>query len=382
MSTLTLARIEFGRLSGNRPRSAGCNARLGVHGQSVRTPMVRITDSEGAQGFGWSNLDPEQAQGLIGAPLSEAVDPRLPVGEPQRAIEYPLLDWAARRAGLPVYAFVSRWAPTGPVGAPTEPHRVPCYDTSLYMDDLHLADESAAAALIAAEAAEGLARGHRAFKIKVGRGAMHMPVEEGTRRDIAVIRAVRAAVGPGRLMIDANNGYTLNLAKRVLAETAAVGLYWLEEAFHEDPRLYENLKGWLAAQGLATLIADGEGDASPRIVEYVQQGWVDVLQYDIRRPGFSRWLELGPQLDAWGARSAPHNYGEPWGNYATCHLAAAIRYLEMVEWDEAPLEGLDTSAYRIADGVVTVAPRPGFGLALDEPTYQRAVAEGGYRLEA
>ena len=72
--------------------------------------------------------------------------------------------------------------------------RVPCYDTSLYFDDLHLADEAEAAALIAAEAREGYERGHRAFKIKVGRGARHLPLEEGTRRDIAVIRAVREAL--------------------------------------------------------------------------------------------------------------------------------------------------------------------------------------------
>ena len=48
-----------------------------------------------------------------------------------------------------------------------------------------------------------------------------MELEKGTRRDIAIIRAVRKAVGPDcPIMIDANNGYNLNLAKRVLDETA------------------------------------------------------------------------------------------------------------------------------------------------------------------
>src|SRR5690606_23343702 len=154
--------------------------------------------------------------------------------------------------------------------------RVPCYDTSLYFDDLHVEDHDEAAALIAGEAREGVERGHRAFKIKVGRGARHMPLEEGTRRDILVIRAVREAVGPdARLMIDANNGYNLNLARRVLTETADCGIHWLEEAFHEDAVLYRELKDWLVREGLDILIADGEGDASPRLLEWAREGLVD-----------------------------------------------------------------------------------------------------------
>ena len=198
----------------------------------------------------------------------------------------------------------------------------PCYDTSLYMDDLCLDDEEAAA-LIAAEALEGAARGHRAFKIKVGRGAMHMPLEAGTRRDIRVIRAVREAVGSqATVMIDANNGYNLNLTRRVLDETAGARLHWIEEPFHEDGRLYAHLKEWLATHDLEVLIADGEGAASPHLLDWAREGLIDVIQYDIRRPGLTRWLELGPQLDAWGVGSAPHHYGGAYGNYAACHVAA------------------------------------------------------------
>ena len=75
--------------------------------------------------------------------------------------------------------------------------------------------------MIAAEAQEGYAWGHRAFKIKVGRGARHMELTAGLQRDIAVVHAVRAAVGENAtLMMDANNGYNLNLAKQLLRATA------------------------------------------------------------------------------------------------------------------------------------------------------------------
>jgi L-rhamnonate dehydratase len=212
---------------------------------------------------------------------------------------------------------------------------------------------------------------------------MHMPLEEGTRRDIAIVRALRLALGPQPLlMCDANNGYNLNLLKRVLIETADAGLYWFEEPFHEDARLYANLKDWMAARGLQTLIADGEGDASPRLIEWARDGLIDVVQYDVLRPGFSRWLDLGSQLDAWGVRSAPHHYGEPLGNYYGCHLAAAIEHLQPVEWDEAQLDGVDASAYHIIQGVVQVPQLPGFGLTLDTATFDRAVHRGGWSVSA
>ena len=62
--------------------------------------------------------------------------------------------------------------------------------------------------------------------------------------------------------------------------------------------LYADLQAWLRADGLATLIADGEGDASPSLLRWAQEGLVDVIQYDIYGHGFTRWLETGLQLDS------------------------------------------------------------------------------------
>lgn len=371
-----IVKIEWARLTGQRPRKAGCNARLGEHGLDVRPSLARVTTSDGMTGFGWSWIDEAQARALVGFTVDEAFGPDKIVREPYRGLEYPLYDLAGQLAGQPVYALLG--------GQPdaTDVYRVPCYDTSLYFDDLHIADDEEAAAFIAAEALEGTARGHRAFKLKVGRGAMHMPLEKGTRRDILVIRAVREAVGPDApLMIDANNGYNVNLVKRVLGETADADVYWIEEAFHEDSRLYAYLKEWFAAEGLKTLIADGEGSASPHLLEWAQQGLVDVVQYDVLRPGFARWLELGPQLDAWNVRSAPHHYGEPYGNYAACHLRPAAQGFERVEWDDAAVPGMDASAYKIVDGEVHVPNLPGFGLRLDDAIYAQAVCETGFVVE-
>jgi L-alanine-DL-glutamate epimerase-like enolase superfamily enzyme len=369
--------IEWARLEGRRPRAAGCNARLGEHGIIVRPTIARITAEDGASGFGacWTNR--EQAARLLGTPLDKLFDPSRGVPDPWRAFDYPLWDLAGQRSGEPVYVLAAAIHGT----EPQIPYRAPCYDTSLYFDDLHLASTEAAARLMADEVREGFERGHRAFKIKIGRGARHVPLGEGTERDIAIIRAVREAVGPDApIMLDANNGYNLNLAKQVLAETADCGIFWLEEPFHEDPVLYRDLREWLKAQGLSVLIADGEGQASPSLLDWAREGIVDVIQYDIFGHGFTRWLETGRRLDEWGARSAPHHYGGHYGNYVACHLAGAIRGFTYAEWDEAITPGLDASGYALRDGWVCVPDAPGFGLALDDAVFRRAVELDGFTL--
>jgi L-rhamnonate dehydratase len=376
MADARIVRIEGGILTGERPRKAGSNARLGEHGTTIRLPIVRVTTADGARGFGRCRALPTDLHGLLGRSLDELMTPQ-GIAAPWLACEYPLWDLAGQRTEQPVYALAAlineRPVPTSLT--------VPAYDTSLYIDDLHLTDDDEAAALIAAEAHEGYARGHRAFKVKVGRGARHLPTEAGLWRDDAVIRAVRAAIGPTTpLLIDANNGYTLNLAKEVLRATADCTLYWLEEAFHEDGVLYADLRAWLLAEGLTVLIADGEGDASPRLFEWASEGLIDVVQYDIFARGFTPWLALGRELDGWGQRSAPHHYGALYGNYAAGHLAAAIEGFTFVEWDEATTPGLDTSAYTLNEGRVTIPDRPGFGLTLDEATFRAAIAAGGFDL--
>lgn len=370
-------RIEFGVLEGVRPRPAGRNARLGEHGSTVRVPLARLTTEDGTTGFGSCRATREQLEPLIGSHFHDAFDPEHGPVERWLACEYPLWDLAANRTGQPVFALAA--AMVGETAS--EPYEVPCYDTSLYFDDLQVGPEAEAATLIATEAREGYDRGHRAFKIKVGRGARHMPVEEGTRRDIAVVHAVRTAVGPELpLMLDANNGYNLNLTKRVLMETADCDIHWIEEPFHEDAELYRDLKQWMAGEGLDILIADGEGQASPQLLDWAREGMVDVIQYDIFSHGFTRWLVTGRQLDGWEVRSAPHHYGGHYGNYAACHLGGAIRHFARVEWDEAITPGLDATRYMIREGRVRVPSVPGFGLDLDEERFLHAVTATGFSL--
>ena len=374
MDNPRLTHIEAAPLAGKRPRNAGCNARLPVHGIDVQEPFARLRFEDGSSGFGFSRVSAAQAEALLDQPLDSLITLENGSVASAHSIEFPLWDVLGQRADQPLYRLLSRLST--PVGTP---YTVPCYDTSLYFDDLHLADNDAAAALIAGEARFGYDCGHRAFKLKIGRGALHMPLIEGTQRDIAVIRAVRAAVGAGLpLMIDANNGYNINLAKWVLTETANCDIFWLEEPFNEDRTLYEHLHQWMKEAGLSVLIADGEGYAAPVLLDWARDGAINVVQYDLRDIGLSAWRTLGAQLDRWGVRSAPHNYGSAFGNYATCHLASAIEHFTFAEWDQIDLDGLDTTSYSINEGHVLVPDAPGFGLRLDEAIFTQAITTGGF----
>ncbi|WP_258171116.1 enolase C-terminal domain-like protein [Paenibacillus sp. R14(2021)] len=371
-----IERIEFATLRGERARHAGLNGRIGMHGKACSVPVARIT-IDGRHGYGNSiALTKELADAVIGkrlADLFDAVTGHLL--EPYRlALEYPILDWLGQTWEKPVYELVA-----GAHRVPGTPLVVPCYDTSLYFDDLHLADERAAVELMKQEASEGFAKGHRHFKIKVGRGGRHMPLWEGTKRDIAIIHGVAEVAGPeGLIMIDANNAYNLNLTKEVLTAVSDVNLHWIEEMFHEDDALYADLKEWLRAQDQRVLIADGEGLASPHLVDWAIRGHVDVLQYDIIHPGFTHWLELGARLDRHGLQSAPHCYGNAYGIYASGHIAAAIEHFAFVEYDDIVIEGMDASAYRVADGRFHVPAEPGFGIRFDAERFTREVQASGW----
>ena len=376
MTGTRIVKIEAATLVGQRPRKAGNNARLGGHGIDVQAPLARLTTADGASGFGVSLAGQEAARRILGADVQDLLSLEEGVADVAGAFDFPLWDLLGKLRGAPVYRMI---APAeAEIG---EPMTAPCYDTSLYMNDLHIESDEEGAALIAGHAREGYEQSHRAFKIKVGRGARHMPLEAGTRRDIAVVKAVREAVGPeARIMIDANNGYNLNIAKRVLAETADCKLFWLEEAFHEDPELYAELHRWLEAEGLSVLIADGEGWAASALMDWAREGFIDVVQYDIFSHGFSNWLRTGAQLDAWSLRAAPHHYGRHLGNYVSGHLAAAVAGFTFVEWDETTTPGIDASAYRVEQGQVLMPDAPGFGLELDDAVFRAAVAAGGWEL--
>ncbi len=117
-----------------RPGMVGRNARLGLHGDTVHDPIVRVHTSGGAVGIGWSRLKREQAETLLGSTLGDLF--HLPEGcTPAGRIVDPVLwDLAARMLGKPLYQVI---------GEPLGSREVEVYDSSIYHDDFGADDDEA-----------------------------------------------------------------------------------------------------------------------------------------------------------------------------------------------------------------------------------------------
>ena len=66
-----IVQIEWAGLQGQRPREAGCNSRLAIHGLYVRPGIAVITTDQGVSGFGWSRISQSEAESLIGTPIAD-----------------------------------------------------------------------------------------------------------------------------------------------------------------------------------------------------------------------------------------------------------------------------------------------------------------------
>jgi L-alanine-DL-glutamate epimerase-like enolase superfamily enzyme len=199
------------------------------------------------------------------------------------------------------------------------------------------------------------------------------------REDVAVVRAVRDAVGTEfELMVDANQGWRMpgDLEPRWDVATAArcaralepLGVYWLEEPLRTD-----DYAGYRALRGLTSLrLAAGEmvrsaGEARDLVVH----GGIDVLQTDVVLAGGIGGCRRHAALaDLHGRMWSPHTWSNGYGLVANLHLALAVSTCPFVEvpFDPPGLETarrdwlLPATVEIAADG--TIAPPPGAGLGV------------------
>jgi o-succinylbenzoate synthase len=106
-------------------------------------------------------------------------------------------------------------------------------------------------AAVAAEAERWAADGFGTFKLKVGAGA-----------DVAQVRAVREALGPGqRIRLDANGAWSLEEATEILAAVEPLGIELVEqpvETIGEAAELARRTGIWLAGDESIVTVEDAE----------------------------------------------------------------------------------------------------------------------------
>lgn len=360
-----ITRILGFDLISDRSKIAGKNARLDVHGDKATDGMVRLFTNKGIDGIGNCRIDEKTAAALIGKdPFAFYKDDQRQFAGPFGVGTMPFWDLFGKLTQKPV------WQLLGGAG----PERVPVYDGSIYFADLLPRYAPTWRDRFREEIDMGLAIGHRAFKIKVGRGSKWMPREEGDARDIEVIRTIRRHAGPDVLLgIDANNGYDRAGAERFLEQVADAKLAFVEEMFEETVDDCLAFKEFLHVRGNGTLLADGETQGDLNVFKpFIEARAIDVLQADMNRFGFEGILTEAAWAREKELRVAPHNWGSLIGYYMQLHVGRAIPNFYRAEHDPLSTPVLVAEGYERKNGESTVSDRPGFGLSLDEQAFASA----------
>jgi L-alanine-DL-glutamate epimerase-like enolase superfamily enzyme len=360
----TLAAVETRRISLRWPRQAGKNAKRDVHGFGPSPQVVVLRTDQGALGWGeipggLRALEPIREQ-VLGRPLSELFDPALGIlSTDLKPLDFAFHDLAGVVLGMPVWRML---------GGQT-PHLAPCYSGMIYFDDLEPPDAPGGIDAVLRNCAWDRDHGYRQLKVKIGRGAKWMSAEAGLRRDVEVVRAIAAAFPDCDILVDGNDGFTLETMIAFLKGIGDVPLFWIEEPFVENVADWTALHAWTRANGrTGTLLADGEQHNDFAILEGLESnGILQVRLSDIAGYGFSRWRELLPRLAAQGVQASPHCWGSALKTVYTAHLAAALGNVPTVEGVTTNTAEVDFGGNRLHDGTFLVSNHPGFGLTLRNP---------------
>jgi galactonate dehydratase len=247
--------------------------------------------------------------------------------------------------------------------------RVPAYANGWYQADLE-------PARIAELALAVVARGYRAMKIDPFGAASVRISAADRRRAIAVVAAIRDAIGPDiDLMIEMHGRFSPDTAAQLAVALEPFAPRWLEEPVPpEHAAALTRVR-----RATTTSIATGERihaiwDATP----FVEGGDVDIIQADLTHfGGFTGMRRLAGLTEAHYLTLAPHNVGGPVATAANVHLAVATRNVDIVEHfndfaDAWVSELVDIApAVDPGDGCFAVPDKPGLGVRLDHDACAR-----------
>ena len=335
---------------------------------SQETPILRITDTDGVVGTGYSYtigtggpaimslLQHTLAPAVIGREASEieriwrdllflthATSVGAITSLALAAIDTALWDLKCRRANEPLHRMAG--------GAQS---RVPLYTTEggwLHIDTAELVEDA-----LRAQAA-----GFGGSKIKIGRPHVS--------EDVARLTAVRDAVGPAfEIMTDANQRFTVDEAIRRARCLTPLDIAWLEEPLPAD-----DLSGHQRLSESTSLpVAVGESLYSPQhFREYLQRGACSIVQVDVARiGGITPWLKVAHLAETFNVPVCPHFLMEL--HVSLCAAVPNARWVEYIP----QIDSLTTEPMRIEDGHAIPSDAPGLGIAWDFDAINRSAVSG------
>ncbi len=326
---------------------------------SQETPIVRVFDSDGAVGTGYSYTIGTGGPAIMSL-LGTTLAPRLVGREAEEiesiwrdllfathatavgaitslalaAIDTALWDLRCRRAGLPL------WRMAG--GARDS--------VALYSTEggwLQLAPER-----LVEDALAMRERGFVGSKVKIGKPTID--------EDRVRLGAVREAVGDAyEILTDANQCFSVSEAMRRADMLAELAIGWFEEPLPAD-----DIGAHVALSRHSRVpVAVGESLYSiSQFKDYLQQGACSVVQADVARiGGITPWLKVAHMAEAFNVSICPHFLME-----LHVSLVCAVPNAPMLEYIPQ-LDTITTSRLDIRDGKAVPPATPGLGIEWDWP---------------
>ena len=233
--------------------------------------------------------------------------------------------------------------------------KVPVYATALYPEEPPKV----------AKRARGFAeQGFHGVKIKVG---------FDLDQDIRIVRAVREELGKDFIiMTDANQGYTVDIARKASDAFADCGAFWLEE-----PLFVEDIAGHaiLHEKG-RTPVAVGENlHMSYAFENFLVRGAVDFIQPDVARAGgISEIKKITALATKHNVPVSFHTWGDGVALAASIHLSVALQDCIVMELDYTynPLrDELLREPFQVLNGYLSPSEQPGLGIELNPEAVNR-----------
>lgn len=334
---------------------------------SQETPIVRIHDSDGTVGTGYSYtigtggpsvialLDRTLGPAILGRDahdieaiwrdllfLTHATTVGAITSIALAAIDTALWDLRCRKAQLPLHKLAG--------GAKVA---VPLYTTEGGW--LHLEAEA-----LVEDALQAKANGFGGCKIKIGR-----PIHE----DVARIGKVRAAVGPGfEIFTDANQAFSVDQAIRRARHYEALDIGWFEEPLPAD-----DIDGHARlARSTSIPVAIGESLYSPlHFRDYLQRGACSIVQVDAGRiGGITPWLKVAHMAECFNIAVCPHFLMEL--HVSLCAAVPNARWVEYIP----QLDAITGSSMTIRDGHAVPSNEAGLGIDWDFKAIERRTVAG------
>lgn len=326
---------------------------------ALELPLVEITDARGTAGIGFGYTIGQGGSAILELLQREllpqlegkdsrriafihdhlgksvhALGPGVVLSNALAAIDIALWDLNAKRYAVPLHILL---------GGAQE--RVPVYNTDVGWLSRDLSE------MIELSRQAVKREGFRALKLKVGK--------PDWQEDVERVAAVRKAVGRHiRLMIDANQSWTIDEAIRRLKPLEAFDLVWIEE-----PLLATDVQGY---QNLArhTQIPRAGGESLYHPADFylnIRQNALDILQPDIARVGgITPAMRVCGMAEAANLKVSPHVSPE-----LSLTVAAAVPNSMFIEYIPQ-MEPVLSHKIKMDAGRAVPPDVPGHGIPFNE----------------